>query len=98
MTAKPDNCPQCGSGLLQLIDCEPTRAGRWFIRLRCPECWLELTGVWGESALERFEDALARGAGQIAMSLERMTRANMAEAVECFCAALAADAILPMDF
>jgi hypothetical protein len=98
MSAKPDNCPECGSGLLQLLECEPTRSGRWFIRLRCAECWLELTGTWGESSLERFEESLARGVGQLTVALERMERANMAEAAERFRAALAADAILPMDF
>jgi hypothetical protein len=98
MSAKLDNCPECGSGLLHLLDCEPTRNGRWFIRLRCPECWLELSGTWGDSALERFEEDFSRGAGQIAGALERMERANMAEALGRLSAALTADALLPMDF
>ena len=98
MSVKPYNCPECGSALLHLLDCEPTRGGRWFIRLRCPECWLELTGTWGDSALERFEADGARGIGQIATALERMERASMSEALERLSAALAADALQPMDF
>ena len=98
MSAKPDNCPECGSALLHLLDCEPTRGGLWFIRLRCPECWLELTGTWGDSALERFEEDGARGFGEIATALEEMERASMAEALAHLSAALEADALLPMDF
>jgi hypothetical protein len=76
----------------------PVAAAEVHVDLRCPDCEAEWGGVYPPEAIERLLLEFDRGMGQIAIALERMTRANMAEVADLLAAALEADALLPMDF
>jgi hypothetical protein len=73
-------------------------AGHWLVLIRCPNCSHNWSLILGDDALERLERALDLDARVIAAELARFHRANMAEEIEHFVAALEADGILPMDF
>ena len=63
--------------------------------LRCPECEARREGVFEQTAVERLDDELDRGAGALLSDLKRMTHANMTDEIEFFVRALDADLIVP---
>ena len=66
--------------------------------MRCPNCeWAEL-GVYDQATVDRFDAALDLGTEAVVRDLQRLTQANMEDEIERFTAALASDAIWPMDF
>ncbi len=71
---------------------------RWRVELNCPECEWEGAGVFEQEALDRYDEILDDGAALLVRDLQELSAANMREDVEGFCAALAADLILPEDF
>jgi hypothetical protein len=71
---------------------------RWRLRLRCPECGSVRNGVFERSIVERLDDELDRAAGALLDDLRRVTHANMAEEIDFFSRALAADLIDAGDF
>jgi hypothetical protein len=70
----------------------------WRVVLRCPSCGWSAEQVLDEETVEQLDRELDWGNAELAVALEHMTHANMVEYVDCFTAALAANAILPEDF
>ncbi|MEA2289101.1 MAG: hypothetical protein QOD55_1098 [Solirubrobacteraceae bacterium] len=91
-------CPHCASGLVQPVEAGEPAPGLWDLTLRCPECerWLEVT--CDEQAIDRFEAELDRGLAVLQCEMDTFAQLSFREDVERFVAALAADAIMPMDF
>ncbi len=91
-------CMECASGLVYPTHWEEASDAAWRVCLRCPECETRRDGVFSQSAVEAFDEQLEAGTDALTADLRRLCRANMAEEIESFTAALAADAILPEDF
>jgi hypothetical protein len=91
-------CPECASTLVYPCDWEEAGKDSWSVSRRCPDCEWTHTGVFEQDLLEAFDEELDRGLEELGADLKRLVRANMAEEIERFAAALEADAILPMDF
>lgn len=92
-------CPRCGSGMVQPLAWEP--AGdrtSWRVWRRCPECDWRTEGVFGEAAIEAYDEQLDRGAHELAAELQELQRSNMEEMAATFVAALEADLIGADDF
>ena len=91
-------CPQCGSDRVHPLDWREVEDMRWELDVRCPDCRWTASGVFDQPEVERYDDVLLAGAGDLTEELDRVTRENMAEILERFRAALDADAIQPFDF
>jgi hypothetical protein len=91
-------CPSCNSGLVYPTDWAPASDRHWQVALRCPECEWNGGGTYSQDVVDRFDEELERGTQAIVRDLRRLTRANMAEEIDRFVAALDADGIQPMDF
>ena len=92
-------CPRCGSGMVQPLAWEP--AGdrtSWRVWRRCPECDWRADGIHSEAAIDAYDEQLDRGAHELAAELRELQRANMAEMLVTFIAALDADLISADDF
>ena len=63
--------------------------------LRCPECERIREGVFSQDDRRRLRRGLDAGTDALAPTTASLMRANMAEEIDRFAAALAADAILP---
>ena len=91
-------CGSCGSDLVFPVEWEEAGATHWEVTLRCPNCEWCGTGVFEQGAVERFDEELDRGTEALVDDLMRLQQANMEDEIERFTAALASDAIWPMDF
>jgi hypothetical protein len=91
-------CPSCSSELVQPVAWSEANDGRWELLLSCPNCWWEAEGVYDEEQVLSLEERLDEGLAEMLRDLQRLTRANMADQLERFAAALRADLILPEDF
>jgi hypothetical protein len=54
--------------------------------------------VFAQDEVERYDDLLNAGTDALIDELERITRENMADALERFMRALEDDGIMPIDF
>lgn len=91
-------CRECGSGLVHPTEWEESGSEHWLVTLACPNCGTVRQGVFSQPAVEVFDEELDRGSDVLAQDYRTLVRANMAEEIERFSTALAADAILPIDF
>ena len=91
-------CPDCDSPLVHPTDWEEAGPEHWSVSLRCPDCGAESAGVFSQDAVDAFDEELDRGSQALVRDLKQLTKANMAEDIARFSAALRADAIHPMDF
>lgn len=91
-------CPHCDSTLVYPTGWEERGADHWSIDLRCPSCEWRHNGVFSQGLANSFDEELERGTRALARDLDRLSKANMVEAVERFTEALKADAVQPMDF
>jgi len=91
-------CPCCDRDLVYPLDWEAAGPHGWSISLRCPECEWRDVGVFSQDVADRFDDALDASTQSVLEDFQALARANMESYVESFCAALAADFILPEDF
>jgi hypothetical protein len=91
-------CPDCDSQLVQPVAWSEASEGSWDLLLECPNCRWSTAGVFGETEVHALEEQLDQGLADMIRDLQRLTQANMADHVERFTAALAADLILPEDF
>ena len=91
-------CSECGCELAYPWITRLVAAGHWLVLVRCPNCSHNWSLILGEDALDELESALEEDTRVLAAELDRLHRANMAEEIEHFVAALEADGILPMDF
>jgi hypothetical protein len=100
--AEPDQdlhvCVGCDSELVYPTQWEESGSDCWAVLLHCPNCDSRREGVFSQDTVEAFDEELDRGADLLAGDYRRLMRANMAEEIERFAGALAADAILPEDF
>ena len=80
------------------VEWEEASPTQWEVLLRCPNCeWTHL-GIYDQAVVDRFDEDLDRGTECLIEDLTRLTQANMEDEIERFTAALASDAIWPMDF
>lgn len=91
-------CPECTKDMVYPVDWEEVSSTQWEVSLRCPGCEWSYVGVYDQDTVDHFDDELDRGTEALVRDLKRLTRANMEEEAERFAAALAADAVWPMDF
>ena len=91
-------CHGCESELVYPVDWEEAGPENWSVLLHCPNCDHQREGIFTQETVESFDERLDEGADALARDYKRLMRANMADEVERFAAALEADAILPCDF
>jgi hypothetical protein len=91
-------CVECDSELVYPVQWEEAGPENWSVLLHCPNCDVFREGVFTQDNVELFDEELDRGADALARDYKRLMRANMADEIERFTGALAADAILPEDF
>ncbi len=91
-------CPECDCELVLPLAWEEAGPAQWEVTLHCPNCDWVGGGVYDEELVERFDEVLDRGTEALVRDLQRLMRANMEDEIDRFLAALAADAIWPMDF
>jgi hypothetical protein len=91
-------CPSCDSHLVQQIAWAESSDNSWQLELECPNCLWTDSGVFDRDQVEQLEDQLDEGLAELLGDLQRLTQANMAEEIERFSRALAANVILPEDF
>jgi hypothetical protein len=91
-------CQSCSSDLVQPNDWVPAADDGWEMTLHCPNCGWSTHGVYDDAEVTQLEEQLEEGVDAILRDLQRLASANMADEVERFARALAADVILPEDF
>jgi hypothetical protein len=91
-------CVGCESELVYPVEWEEAGPESWTVLLHCPNCEGQREGVFHQETVERFDEALDKGAEELARDYRGLIRANMADELERFTVALQADAILPEDF
>ena len=91
-------CPECDSKLVYPTDWDEAGPHHWNVALRCPNCEWSDSGVFSQAIVDKFDEELDRGTEALIEHLQDLRRANMAEEIDRFVAALAVDAIVPMDF
>ena len=100
--AEPDQalhvCTACSSELVYPTGWDEVDDENWQVQLRCPDCEHLREGVFAQATVEAFDEQLDTGTDALTADYRRLCRANMAEEVERFTAALDSDAILPEDF
>ena len=91
-------CPECDRALVYPVEWEEASPTQWEVLLRCPNCeWTDL-GTYDQNVVDSFDEELDRGTEALVDDLMRLQQANMEDEIERFTAALASDAIWPMDF
>lgn len=91
-------CGGCGSTLVHPEDCEEHGRDHWYIELKCADCGGREWARFDVEMLDQLDRELARAEAEIEADLARLTRADMADYVARFVAALDAGAIEPADF
>ena len=91
-------CGTCNSDLVYPVEWEEAGSTHWQVSLRCPNCEWTGTGIFEQSAVERFDEELDRGTEALVSDLRRLVQANMEVEIDRFVRALDVDAILPEDF
>ncbi len=101
-TAQPSQdlhlCASCDSNLVYPTAWQEAGPDNWEVELRCPECEHVREGIFGQHTVDAFDAELDAGTDALTADYRRLMRANMAEEVDRFVAALKVDAILPEDF
>jgi len=100
--AEPDQalhvCTACSSELVYPTSWDEAERDSWRVQLRCPDCEHRREGVFSQATVEAFDEQLDSGTDALTADYRRLCRANMADEVERFMAALGSGAILPEDF
>jgi hypothetical protein len=98
-------CPDCDCRICFESAAEPLAPDCWLVVIQCPNCWNAWTQTVGDVTLELFENALDDDTRVIEVAVEKLVIAvavaeseEREEEIGRFAAALAADAIWPMDF
>jgi phage-related protein len=91
-------CCECDSQLVYPTQWREVERCMWEVSLRCPNCEWEITDVFDQDTVERFDEELDRGTDSLVDDLKRLVAANMEEEIERFSRALTGDHILPEDF
>jgi phage-related protein len=91
-------CCECDSQLVFPTQWREVERCMWEVSLRCPNCEWEITDIYDQDTVERFDEELDRGTDSLVDDLKRLVAANMEEEIERFSRALTGDHILPEDF
>ena len=91
-------CLDCSSHLVYPVAWEEAGPEHWSVHLRCPNCEWSETAVFSQDVVDPFDEELDNGTQALVRDLREFMRANMAEEIDRFAAAIQADAILPEDF
>ncbi len=91
-------CCECDSQLVYPTQWREVERCMWEVSLRCPNCEWEITDIYDQDTVERFDEELDRGTDSLVDDLKRLVAANMEEEIERFSRALTGDHILPEDF
>jgi hypothetical protein len=91
-------CGACGCGFVQPVDWAMIGATHWRVSLRCPNCEAIETGVYTQTAVDRFDRELDRGTRRLQTTLARVSKACVEADIKQFARALESDLILPVDF
>jgi hypothetical protein len=91
-------CPSCDAPFLQPDGWTEAGPSHWHVNLFCPNCDWSGNGVFNDTAIERFDRELDKGAEEMLADLQQLTHAVMSDYVETFVEALRSDQILPEDF
>lgn len=92
-------CPSCASALVQPTCWEQAGdRGHWRLWRRCPECEWHGDQVYGEGAIDAFDEELDLGTRALSDVLKTLEHENMQYVVDTFAAALDADLISADDF
>ena len=91
-------CGTCRSRLMYPADCEEHGPDNWCVELKCPDCSGSQWTRFDVDTLDALDRELEEAQAEIEADLARLTRANMADYVTRFVAALDAGAIEPEDF
>jgi hypothetical protein len=91
-------CPRCQSELVQPVSWSESPSDRWELTLECPNCCWSDTGLFERDEVDQLEECLDDGLAKMLCDLKCLTRANMADEIDRFTAALHAGHILPEDF
>ena len=91
-------CGGCRSTLVYPAECEEHGRDHWYIELKCPDCGGREWARFDVEMLDALDRELDRAKAEIEADLAWVTRANMADYVTRFVAALDAGAIEPEDF
>ncbi len=91
-------CINCPSALVQPVFWEEQAQETWHVLLRCPECETWRDERFDQATVEAFDEALDDGVDALTADYRGLCRANMADEIGRFAAALDAGAIAPEDF
>lgn len=91
-------CVSCACSMVFPADWEEAGPESWSVVLCCPNCGHERQGVFAQDNVEDFDEQLDEGVEVLARDYRRLCRSNLSEEIDCFVAALRADAVLPEDF
>jgi hypothetical protein len=91
-------CGGCRGERVHPVDWIEVEDMRWQLSLRCPDCEWRQTETFDQFEVERYDDVLNDATDRLIQELDRVTRENMAEAIERFRHALDNDGITPFDF
>jgi hypothetical protein len=91
-------CCECDSQLVYPTQWREVERCMWEVSLRCPNCEWEITDIYDQDTVERFDEELDRGTDSLVDDLKRLVAANLEEEIERFSRALTGDHILPEDF
>lgn len=92
-------CPACDSELVQPTGWKQAGdRGHWRLWRRCPECEWRSSGVFGDQAIDAYDDELDNGTDVLARNLREIERENMEWMTAAFATALAEDLIGADDF
>lgn len=91
-------CLRCDSPLVQPVTWEEAGGTSWRVLLRCPECETWRDDQFDQETVEAFDEALEAGTDELTADYRKLCRANMADEIDSFVAAVEAGAIAPEDF
>ena len=91
-------CQSCGSGYVIPTGWTEREETAWWIRLRCGECGSGREVVVSDAVAQRYDQRLEQGVDEIARTLHREEREQMARDAETFATALELDLLDAGDF
>jgi hypothetical protein len=91
-------CPLCEADLVQPVEWCEVDDSNWQLTLECPNCGWSEQGVYSREQVDQLEDRMDDGLCEMIDDLHRLAKANMADEIERFVAALQTELILPEDF
>ena len=93
-----DVCTSCEADYVHPVEWHESGDERWWMLLRCGECWAEREVTVGDRIANRFDVSLNAAEQEIRRAVARLDAERMATEVEVFTAALERDLIDPVDF